>query len=68
MKRCFVRMRTMWSVATVLPVGTPEFSQLTSAELLGTKTALAGAIINNTSISIDQVATHAKHGAGRPVC
>jgi hypothetical protein len=67
MKRSLVRTRTAWSVAIALPFGRPASPQFTSAELLGTATALAGAIITNTYICIDQAGTNAKHRAGRQV-
>jgi hypothetical protein len=72
MKGCAVLARTVWFVTIGLLVGRPTFRQLTSPDVRGTATGLAGAIITNASIAIDKVATHpvgvALNHAGRQIC
>src|SRR5258707_1869025 len=60
MKECAVLARTVLFLAIGLSVGLLPFPHLTSTEVLGTATGLAGAITANAYISTDGVATRAQ--------
>ena len=58
MKRCLVSARITWFAAILCPVANPAFSRLITADIVGTVSDPAGAIIVGSVVTAENLGTH----------